>query len=101
MFLIGGIIDLAIFCYVLYFLSTIRFYKCINEKMGEHIKIWSYVVVMGGISSIYVSYYSFRALLIGFDYTTKILTILQILVWIFGIKLYYFHIKTTSNEKVV
>lgn len=101
MFLLGGIIDLVIFCYVLHFLSTIRFYKCINEKMGDNIRLWSYIVVMGGISSIYVSYYSFRAFFIGFDCTTKLLTILQLLVWIFGIKLYYFHIKTTSNEKVV
>lgn len=101
LFIIGGLIDFLIMWYTYHFLSKVGFYPCVKEKMGENILMWRWVVVLGGIVAGFMPYYSFRAIFMGFDTTTKLVTILQLLVWIFGIKLYYFHIKTTSNEKVV
>ena len=100
-FLLGGVIDIVIFCYTVYFLKKVRFYKCINEKMGSKILLWSRLIVLGGMSSMYISYYSFRAVLRGFDDTTQTFTIFQVLVWLYAFILYKFHIKTTKNEKLV
>lgn len=98
-FLIGGIIDICIFIYTLYFLHKVRFYPCIKEKLGLNIHLFSWAIILGGISSLHASYYAFRAVFRGFDNTTESFTIVQILAWVYSFTLFIFHIKTTNNEK--
>jgi hypothetical protein len=100
-YILGGFIDFGIMIYTYYFLTTVRFYHCVNQKMGEKIHLWSWIVALCGMISGFMPYYSFRAIFMGFDCTTKVATIFQLLVWLYGFTLFIFHIKTTSNEKVV
>ena len=100
-FLIGGIIDIGIFIYTLYFLTKVRFYHCIREKMSTNIHLFSWAIILGGISSLHASYYAFRGVLKGFDETTESFTIVQLFAWLYAFTLFIFHIKTTNNEKVV
>jgi len=95
----GAISDIVIGLYTLYFLLKVRFYPCINKKMGSDILKWSWVLVICGSSSGLMIYYSLRAILVGFDCTTILTTFVQFCVWAYGIKLFIFHIKTTNNEK--
>lgn len=98
-FLFGGIIDIIIAIYSYYFLTKVRYYPCIFAKMGKDIHLWSWIVVLCGVLCCFMPYYSFRAILYGFDCTTILMTIPQFLVWIYGALLFNFHIKTTRYEK--
>lgn len=100
-FLLSGLIDICIFLYTYYFLVRVRFYPCINEKLGINIRFFSWAIILGGISSMHASYFSFRAVFLGFDNTTKELIIVQIFAWLYAIILFIFHIKTTKNERII
>ena len=99
MFFISGLIDIGIFFYTLYFLSKVRFYHCIKQKMSDNIRFFSWAIILGGISSLHASYYAFRAVFRGFDHTTESLAIIQIFAWLYASILFIFHIKTTRHEK--
>lgn len=98
-YILGGLIDFGIVYYTYYFLTKVRFYDCVNKKMSSNIHFWSWVVALGGMVAGFMPYYSFRAIKHGFDCTTKIATIFQLLVWLYAFTLFIFHIKTTQNEK--
>lgn len=101
LFFSGTISNIVISIYTLYFLLKVRYYPCISNKMGSDILKWSWVLVICGSVSGFMIYYSLRAILAGFDYTTILTTFVQLCVWAYGIKLLIFHIKTTRHEKVV
>jgi hypothetical protein len=101
MFFISGLIDIGIFFYTLYFLSKVRFYHCIKQKMKDNIHFFSWAIIVGGISSLHASYYAFRAVFRGFDSATKSFAIIQIFAWLYASILFIFHIKKTHNEKMV
>ena len=98
-YILGGLIDFGIMIYTFYFLTRVRFFHCVNQKMGENIHVWSWIIVLCGMIAGFMPYYSFRAIKHGFDCTTKIATIFQLLVWLYAFTLFIFHIKTTQNEK--
>jgi hypothetical protein len=99
-YLIGTLANMIIAVYSYYFLVRVRYYPCIWNKMSNKINVWSWLIVLGGGVASILPAYSLRAYFVK-DHTTEIVFIFQILVWIYGILLFYFHIKTTSNEKVV
>ena len=98
-YILGGLIDFGIMIYTFYFLTRVRFYDCVNKKMSQNIHTWSWIVAICGMIAGFMLYYSFRAIFRGFDCTTKIATIFQLLVWLYAFTLFIFHIKTTNNEK--
>lgn len=97
LYIIGGIIDILIMWYTVYFLTKVRFYPCIFAKIHENIHLWSWIVAIGGIIAGFMPYYSFRAIFKGFDTTTQIATIFQLFVWLHAITLFIFHIKTIKR----
>ena len=95
----GAVTDIVILLYTIYFLLKVRYYPCINNKMGSDILKWSWVLVICGSIAGFMPYYSLRAILVGFDCTTILTTFVQFCVWAYGIKLFIFHIKTTRYER--
>lgn len=96
-YLLGGLVDIIIMWYTVYFLIKVRFYHCIQTRMGRYIKEWSWLVALCGIVCGFMPYYSIRALIFGFDNVTIIATAFQLLVWTYALSLYIFHIKTTRK----
>jgi hypothetical protein len=99
-YFIGFIINVLISFYTYYFLSKVRFYPCVMEVLKKNINFWSWLIVFFGVISAQMPAYSLRAYFIK-DSITDIAFIFQVIVLAYGILLFYFHIKTTSNEKVV
>jgi len=97
-YLIGVFINIIIMWYTVYFLNKVRFYPCILAKLENKIHLWSWIIAICGAVSGFMPYYSLRAIFRN-DVTTEIAFIFQILVIIYGILLFIFHIKTTRHGK--
>ena len=97
-YLIEFAMNVLIALYSYYFLAKVRFYPCIMQKIEKKIHLWSWIVALFGIIAAQMPAYSWRAHFAK-DWTSDLTFIIQILVWIYGILLLIFHIKTTRYGK--
>ena len=97
-YLIGFAINVLITLYSIYFLTKVRFYPCIFSRLENNIHLWSWIIGIFAFISAQLPAYSLRAYFIK-DSITNIAFIFQVIVLAYGILLFYFHIKTTNNEK--
>ena len=100
-FFIGAVMNYAIVIYMLYFLTKVRYYPCIMNRIESQIKTFSYLISAFCFIASVMPYFSFRAVFKGFDLITNIAIFLQIVVVLFAFTLYNFHIKTTKNEQTI
>ena len=92
-FLIFAFVDLLIMYYTLFFLVKIRFYPPIFAKMKKNIITWSWCIVCFGVLSGFMPYYSIRSIVVGMDITSYIALVIQIVLFVYVISLFIFHIK--------